>query len=798
MNPARWKTLNQLFLGVLELDAERREPYLTKSCGDDKDLLARVQKLLDAHHGTGPLDKLPDTIAGLAFSEIDLREKKGMRVGNYILLKELGHGGMGSVYLAERIDGQFEQQVAVKFLRTGFTNDEQNWRFFAERRILASLGHKNIARLLDGGVTGEGQPYFVMEYIEGATLTEYCDTHSHDVRRRLELFIQVCEAVQYAHRKLVVHRDIKPSNILVNREGTVKLLDFGIAKMLNDERPSDETKPHTRTGLLPLTPKYASPEQIRGKSVTTASDIYQLGIVLYELLTGMHPYETDGRTPGEVERIVCDEDPVKPSSALTRPQARYSGAHLNGDMDAIVMKAIHKDPERRYGSAEQFSEDLKRFLAGQPVAAHPDSFLYRSGKFIKRYKAVVAACSIAFIFLAGGIVSTAWQARNAISERNRAQFEASRAEQVSSFLIDLFTGADPRNAPGEVLTAAELLDEGSRRIDELSGQPELQASVRDAIGRIYRDIGRHDDALRILESALDQRRTILPPDHPDIAESLTSLAVLLAYQGNLDESQRLSLEAVRIYGGLYGPVHEKIATSYNNLAAIHLERGETNSAEVFLREAVSIRRDLGMETQPAFATNLDGLALTLQRMERLDEAEALYREALHIRQNALPTEHPDLVRSFNNLAGVLYKKRNYAEAEPLYREALSTWRNVSGEHHPDVAVAMNNLAAVLERLGHLDEAEKLYRESIEIKRSSVGNRHISMARSLTNLGLLLQSRGEYDAAEALLRESYTIRREWYDGKHPDVMRAEEALHNLLKEKSEGAGGERTALQQIPT
>ena len=434
MTPERWQQVKALFEQALERPPDERAAFLDQACHGDEALRREVRSLLSSHDD-GFLD---EPLSLDAPSGDDGAAHTGQRIGAYRLVREIGHGGMGAVYLAERADGQFHQQVAVKFVRHGVDSDTLRRRFRAERQILARLEHPHIARLIDGGVSEDGLPYLAMEYVEGTRIDHYCDAHHLSTNERLRLFLAVCEAVHYAHQNLIVHRDLKPSNILVTEGGTVKLLDFGIAKLLDDNAAATPLDEVPRTGMRVMTPEYASPEQIRGEPVTTAFDVYALGIILYELLAGQRPYRLSGLSPGEMERIVCEKAPARPSTAVTREaqtdatraatpeeisrmrstQPDKLRRRLAGDLDTIVMMALHKDPSRRYRSVGQLSEDLRRHLDGLPVTARPDSFAYRISKFIRRHWMGVAAA--VFISLLGGIATTAWQARVAEQQRRKA------------------------------------------------------------------------------------------------------------------------------------------------------------------------------------------------------------------------------------------------------------------------------------------------------------------------------------------------------------------------------------------
>lgn len=713
---------------------------------------------------------------------------------------------MGEVYLAEREDADFRQRVALKLVSASSPGEEFRRRFLRERRILADLQHPNIVRLLDGGVTENGRPYLAMEYVAGVPIDRYADEARLGVRDRLVLFCTVCRAVQYAHRNLVVHRDLKPGNILVTPDGEPKLLDFGIAKLL--AAGDGGTTTLTRTGGLPLTPDYASPEQVKGEPVTTASDVYALGVLLYELLSGHRPYGLRGKRPAEIERLVCEVDPDPPSTAVDRAdeaatdegeirpvtpevvsRARNSRPErlkrrLGGDLDTIVLKALRKEPERRYASAAALADDLERHLDGLPVAARPATPGYRISRFARRHRVGVAASGLVVLSLAAGLAAAGWQARRAsvqagvaAEERDRARTEATKAERTTAFLVDLFEAADPGETRGRSVTVEEILERGRAKLDEqgeLEGQPTVRAAMLHVLSRVYRKMGRHEAARPPAEEALAIRREVLPPDHPDLAESLTALGVLALHQRRLDEAEPLLRDALEIRRDAHGEAHEEVASALNDLAAVHLFRGQLDSAAVLLRAAIEIRRDLPGAPPEELGPPLDGLATVLARKGELEASASLHREALELRRTALPPDHPDLARSLNNLATAQIRLGNDSVGEGLAREALAIWRRVHGIH-PDVARALNNLAAALERQGKLEAAAERYREALEVKRRTLGAEHPSTAVTLNNLGLVLAKLERTGEAEEALRESLGIRRSALGRGHPGVARA---LYNL--------------------
>ncbi|MGH7466713.1 MAG: serine/threonine protein kinase, partial [Longimicrobiales bacterium] len=497
--------IEEIFEAALELPREQRSVWLASACSGDLELLGEVIALLEAHERTdGILERDPAHIV----HQLEVESDEGRRIGPYRIAHELGRGGMGVVYLALREDGQFRHRVALKLLRGSADADELYRRFLAERQILASLQHPNISQLLDGGV-GDGRlPYLVMEYVEGVPITEYCDRHRLTLTARVRLFLEVCDAVHHAHKNLILHRDLKPSNILVTSTGQVKLLDFGIAKLLNPVLGGVE-QPITRTDQRVLTPEYASPEQIRGDPLSTASDVYALGVVLYQLIAGQLPYKLTTRSAQELTDLICVREPERPSTVVARAASAAGAAArdltaqrwqraLRGDLDAIAMMALRKEPARRYGSAELLAQDMARFLDGLPVLAQRGSRRYRMGKFLRRHRIEAVAAMFVTASLLTGAGLTLWQASVARSERDRASTALAESEQalaqsnrISAFLTSLFEANDPTRALGGEVTASELLRRGSRQVDQLEDQPIVQATMFDVLGRVHRSLGEY-------------------------------------------------------------------------------------------------------------------------------------------------------------------------------------------------------------------------------------------------------------------------------------------------------------------
>lgn len=692
---------------------------------------------------------------------------EGDRIGPYRILREIGRGGMGKVYSAEREDQEFERRVAIKLISPGLHSASVAHRFRSERQILANLDHPNIAGLLDGGTAEDGRPYFVMELIEGTRIDEYCDSRRLTVRRRLELFGEVCAAVHYAHRNLVVHRDLKPANILVTEDGVPKLLDFGIAKLLD---PADFPYPveATRTGLRPMTPPYASPEQFRGQPITTASDVYSLGALLYKLLTGRLPIAVEGLSPWEIETALLETQPARPSTALTRPAGEGDAAlrqaaasrlrgvtpkqlrrRLAGDLDNIVLMALRKEPERRYGSAEQLADDLRRHLDGLPVSARRDTFGYRTGKFLRRNKLAAGIAGTSLALVLGFSVTVSVQAVQLARQRDRARRERDKAEKVATSLTDLFALADPDEAVGSTITARELLENGVQKIRrELADQPEVQASLMSAIGKIYRKLGLYDRAVPLLEQAAAQRGADLGEEHLDVAETLDELALSLHSRGSYDRSTALFRRVLDIRSDALGPEHPRVAEAMINLADNFLVSGNNESARPLFEEARRILEKAPPPRDWLLARALSGNASIRFDQGEYDRAEKLQRRAVELLKSAPEATERETAISIANLGRIYADTNDYQRAESTFRTALATLEHAVGNDHIEVGVCLINIGVCHSVRGEYDRAEPLFHDALRILNEAVGPDHRHVASILGKLAILFRRQGDLDQAEA--------------------------------------------------
>ena len=693
----------ELLAEALDRPLHERARYLDLACGSDEALRQQLEELLaTAPQADAYFEKLSEDILGAAPLELEQAVQPRIRIGPYRTEGLLGSGGMGAVYLAARVDGEFDHQVAVKVLHLDMHTPEVRARFLAERQLLARLSHANVAQLHDGGVTDDGRPYFAMEWIDGKPITSYCRDNELSVEQILRLVLQLIEAVSYLHRNLLVHRDLKPSNVLVNQDGQVKLLDFGIAKLLAEE-PDEASR--TATGKQLLTPQYAAPEQLAGETVTTATDVYALGAMLYELLTGQRP--------GSDAPPSVDLAPVLPSTLVPTSLRRS----IAGDLDNICLQALRAEPERRYPSAEQLGADLERHLQGLPVQARKSTLGYRLSKFVRRYRGRLLAAAALAALVAVGFWRERGLRNEAVSARSAALGEASKAVAVSDFLRELLSSVDPDEAQGREVTVAEVLEEATAKLEgehALAGEPEVEAALRLTLGSTYNSLSQHDEALQHLERALELR-------------------------GGLDEADLETLD---------------IAES---LGIAHIGAGHLNDAEPVLTRVLEGRRTLLGDEHPDTLEAMATLANLYWRQERLDEVERLDRETLEIRSRVLGADHPDTLRSMNGLAVTLFSLGRYAQAAEMFDRTLVAQRRLLGPNHPDTLMLGNNLAATYNELGRYSDAVSLLDGVLEARLRVLGVPHEDTAQTLHNLGIARTEQGRFREAESFLKRSISAR-----------------------------------------
>jgi eukaryotic-like serine/threonine-protein kinase len=766
----RWQVVSPYLDRALEMADDERSVWLESLRAEDPDLASEVGALLEEHRALGQEGFLEDGVLD-APAPASLA---GQRIGAYTLIEPIGQGGMGSVWLARRSDGRFEGQVAVKLLNVSLVGRAGETRFEREGSILARLTHPNIARLLDAGVSPIGQPYLVLEYVLGEPIDQYCDGKALPVEGRVRLFLDVLAAVAHAHANLIVHRDIKPSNVLVGMDGQVKLLDFGIAKLLEEEGAAGEAAALTREGERALTPEYAAPEQVTGGAITTATDVYALGTLLYVLLAGRHPAEASLGSTADLVKAIVDTQPRRLSDAVgvTPGPAAESVLHkaqmrstspdalsrvLRGDLDTIVAKTLKKEPTLRYASVTAFANDVQRYLQHEPISARPDTLAYRGTRFMQRHTRGVAVAAAVVLLLAGLI---GFYTARVAAERDRARLEAQKAAKVSDLLAGLFTASDPyASRDAKELTVRGLLDAGAARIQkELKGQPEVKAEMLSVIGRTYQRLGEADKARPLLEEALSTRRRVLGPVNAEVAESLNDLGVLLHEKGDMAAAEPLLVEALATRRKVLGPEHEDVAVTLVELGRIFSDQGNDQRAEPLFREALAIRRKALGDEDHETATSMNELALLLWHKGDLPTAEGLFRECLAINRKTGGENHPDVSTSLNNLALVVGDRGDLAAAETLSRHSLAIGRRALGDKHPSLARKLCNLSRFLLQQGKYDEATAGLEEALQIATASYGDQHTSVALCKVNLGRVELARKNAAAAEPLLRQALEIRR----------------------------------------
>jgi serine/threonine protein kinase len=775
MTPERWQRVEELYHAARARREGDHAAFLADACAGDEALRREVESLL-AHPASADafLAAPAAVLAAQLMSDpgttaAPTPSAAGPVIGPYHLLQLIGHGGMGEVWQAEQKQ-PVRRRVAVKLIKAGMDTREVVARFESERQALALMDHPAIAKVFDAGSTPEGRPYFVMEYVAGIPITDYCDKHRLTTRQRLELVILVCDGVQHAHQKAIIHRDLKPSNILVveiDGKPLPRIIDFGVAKATSQSLSAGTM--YTRVGAVIGTLGYMSPEQAEsaGEDIDTRTDVYALGVVLYELLVGELPFDVQKLTVDEVRRRLREQDAPRPSTKVRTLGAQSATiAHnrgtdpptltrqLRGDPDAIVLKALEKDRARRYATPAELAADIGRCLRHEPVLAHSPSAAYRTRKYIRRHRIGVAVAAAVAVLLVAVAVAQALAVARITRERDRATRERDRADRVTTFMTDMFKVSDPSAARGNSITAREILDKASKEIDPgLSKDPELQAQMMDVMGEVYDKLGLYLQAQSLLTRAVDVRRQVLGPQYLDTLWSMHNLAVVLQHEGRYAEAEKLDRETLEIDRRVMGPEHPQTLISMNDLAVVLTLEGRTAEAEKLHRETLDIdRRVLGPEHSQTL-TSMHNLAIVLDDESRHAEAEKLDRETLEIRRRVLGPEHPDTLTSMNDLAVRLYGLGRYADTEKLHRETLEISRRVLGPEHPDTLASMNNLAAALSSLDRYPEAEKLERETVNISRRVLGPEHPRTAIFTYSLGQIALGEGKRDEALAHLREA---------------------------------------------
>lgn len=752
-----------------------RQAAIDRECGPNRDLAAEVRSLLEFAEDDGFLDApaLGAPLPGLlpADSEDDL---VGITLGPYTMLRRIDAGGMGVVYEAQRDDEHITQRVAIKVVKRGMDSEEVLRRFRAERRTLAALSHPGIARLLDAGVTPDARPYLVMEFVDGTPIDRYCAQHRLPIDDRVRLFRRVCDAVRAAHQSLVVHRDLKPSNILVTPEGEPKLLDFGIAKVLGPHsRAESVTAPQFRR----LTPEYASPEQIRGLPITTASDVYSLGVVFFEVLTGTRPYEFHTRSFEEIERVVCGTDPTRPSLAVTRPRtgagdttrgptlapgrttpagpdSQRLSRTLRGDLDTIILACLHRDLTRRYASVDALVEDLDRYLTRLPIRARKDTIAYRTSKFVRRNPVGVSLGSLSCLLLLAGGGGIAQQADSASRQRDSAYVARDQAEKVAEFFRQVLEAASPDSLGPDVSVRDAMEQARERARYDLHTQPLVQASVRSAIGRVYVTLGEYQIAEEELTAAMSTRMELLQTDHHDLAESKMDMGFLRLRTGNPEQAERLFHEALDQHVAARGEENEDTSRAWNDWGTALRALGRTDEALRAHERSLAIRRGLSQgEPSLEIAESLNNIAGVYLDRGDAETGEWLIRESLFMREGLLYPNHPLVLQSHMNLATMLGSLGRLDEALPLFESVLAGARDVYPARHPALGHMSHSLGTCYFRLNRLDDAARAFTEALSIREETLAHDALPLAITEASLGRVLAAQGNNARALSTLQHA---------------------------------------------
>jgi serine/threonine protein kinase len=798
MNSARWEQIQKLFHDAADLPVAEQQGFLRDACGNDQSLVADVTALLVEDSRRDSL--LDSSVVQIALGVMDTSSPGVVipkELGSYHVLKLLGEGGMGVVYLAERAD--LKSLVAIKVLRDAWLSPARRDRFATEQRTLAQLNHPSIARLYDANTLPDGTPCFVMEYVDGIPLTDYCNKYQCSIERRIQLFRAVCEAVLHAHQHAVIHRDLKPSNILVKSDGSVRLLDFGIAKQMDELGTAAD---QTQTGLRLMTPAYAAPEQVRGDRVGIHTDVYSLGVILYELVSGQLPFDLTNLTPPEAASIIAEHEPGKPSVIAkqnkTQSSAISGGQALSktgwADIDVLCLTAMHKYSQRRYRSVDALIRDLDHYLKQEPLEARPDSLRYRVGKFAMRNRQAVAATTAVLLVVIG--MAVVFTVRLATA-RNAALAEAARTLRIQRFMMNLFEGGDESVGPADDMRVLTLVDRGALEARSLEGEPVVQAEMYQTLGGIYQHLGKLDPAEKLINSALEERTNVFGKDSPEVADSLVALATLRDAQARYDEAERLASQALDVDKRRLPANHPAIAKATSTLGRVLEDRGEYDKAISVLKQAVQMQsrseaqaadlsasmselancyfyagnysasdslnqrillmdRKLYGEHHPHIANDLINLGAIQYEWNHYTEAEGYYRRALEITEAFYGKDHPETASAYTMLARALVPQKRFQEADGMLREALGIDERVYGKMHPRVASTLNELGKIAQLQGQLEQAADHFQRMADIYREVYGGKHYLIGIALSNLGSVAMEQKQYEKGDQLFRQALQV------------------------------------------
>ncbi len=784
-NPSdRWKRLEQVFAHAVALAPDARPEFLTRECADDRSLLSEIETLLEAHNGAGPLDASP---ASFSNNSPAASLPTGMRIGAWQIEGLIGRGGMGEVYLATRAEAEFIQRGALKLLRHEAAGQLE--RFHAERQILARLDHPGIARLLDGGTTVDERPYTVMEYVEGRSLTEHCRALESPFAERLALFFQVCEAVAFAHRNLIIHRDLKPDNILVDANGKVKLLDFGIAKLI-DAAAIAGAGEHT---VAPFTPDYAAPEQLSGEAVTTGTDIYALGVLLFELMTGERPLRMRGLPSTQALRLMLDRDAPAPSRvARAGGQAPVPDWLLSGDIDAIVAKCLRKEAGRRYETVDGLKLDLGRHLRNEPVLARSGARAYVAGRFLRRHWLPISAVSVLMFSMAGAAV----YADNA---RRHTEQALKRADAVRNFVIDLFRQNDPDAGNGRSMSARELVDIGARRIElGFDDDTDTRIELLGVSGNLYRSLGDLPRSAELLKRRLEQATLAYAEDDPRRIDAQLDMAVAEIAAQHFEPAHALLEQALSSAAAAGEDQLGLRADIFRELGRLEAERDHNDVAIEWADKAIALRKRDPAVDRAKLAEVLADRGLYEFQGGHIADSEQPLRQALALLD---PKSHDDfglLLNVRENLGKVLTSLGRFDEAIPLLRANADSFRQLLGDQHPSLANALHQLASALRQSGDAKAAILVFREALSLYARNYGDNHSNVATALTGLAQALGAEGSHEQAIAALMRAEDIYEKTLGPSHTYTLVANIALADARLSAGDARGAESGFRQALDT
>jgi eukaryotic-like serine/threonine-protein kinase len=750
---AQWQRIKVIFDAALESDPGEREEFLSRACGPDTALRAEIESLLFAHARAGALSQGPMAID----SPPELHE--GDAIGPYRLMRRIGEGGMGQVWLAGQTE-PLQRQVALKLIRSGLFDDSLLQRFEAERQSLAVMEHPAIAKVFDAGLTPAGQPFLVMEYVAGEPITRYCDRNRLTIRDRLDLFARVCDGVQHAHQKAVIHRDLKPANILVievDGQPAPRIIDFGLASIVKPGASAEDATPNAVAG----TPGYMSPEQLSGADLDTRTDVYSLGVVFYELLTGSLPFDTRGWHQEPLSRLAShlEQLPLIPASrrlssanavgisGLRRCNPRQLAHKLAGDLDLITAKALEKDRARRYGTPFELAADIRRFLAYRPIEAHAAGAGYALQKYLRRHRLGTAMAGVLVVVLAAAAVLETVALRRIARERDRAT-------RISDFMVNSFRVADPSEARGNQVTAREILDHAYTQIDPgLDRDPEMQSQMMMVMGEVYENLGLFSRAEALYRKAASIREQRLGPENTGTLLSETSQAWALYRGGKYHDAEQLLNTVLAIRMRRSGENNAETITVMDYLGAVLNDEGHAAEAEKLERKTLAWRMRVYGPGNSETLISMNHLSLALQNLGRLPEAESLDRQQLAGWQRLEGSDSPHVLLASDNLAIILYLEHRLADAESLDRQTLATKRRVLGPDHPETVRSMNTLTAVLTDEGKLQEALPLAQQVLAIRTRELGAEHPLTISAMSNLGEIYTRLGDDSRAQDMLQNA---------------------------------------------